>query len=131
MEIVELADMGVSFNTIMKLLIEYSIVNNGIKPKLLTDVKNSLIEVFGFQKALVFHNLEKLSRDIIPYLVLDLISRESVTQFSTLRSRLRLVCDGVDGNDMSDMNYTTSGYAPLTGRLVQAILTQGSLSQGR
>lgn len=44
---------------------------------------------------------------------------------------MRLVCDGIDGTNMSDMNYTTSGYAPLTGRLVQAILTQGSLSQGR
>ena len=60
LEIVELADMGVSFNTIMKLLIEYSIVNNGIKAKVLNEVKNSLIEVFGFQKILLFHNLEKL-----------------------------------------------------------------------
>lgn len=61
-EIADLADMGVSFNTIMKLLIEYSIVNNGIKAKVLNEVKCNLIEAFGFQKALVFHNLEKLSK---------------------------------------------------------------------
>ena len=36
--------------------------------------------------------------------------------------------DGVTGMDMSDMSYVTSGYAPLTGRLVQAILLQGGVS---
>ena len=57
-----------------------------------------------------------------------LIPKESSSSFSTIRSRMRLVCDGIDGTDMNDMNYTTSGYAPLTGRLVQAILMQGSVS---
>lgn len=60
-----------------------------------------------------------------------LIPKESSSSFSTIRSRMRLVCDGIDGTDMNDMNYTTSGYAPLTGRLVQAILMQGSVSNGR
>ena len=36
----------------------------------------------------------------------------------------------MDGRDTSDMAYVTSGYAPLTGRLVQATLTQGGISQG-
>ena len=43
---------------------------------------------------------------------------------------MRLMKDGVDGRDTSDMAYVTSGYAPLTGRLVQATLTQGGVSQG-
>lgn len=43
---------------------------------------------------------------------------------------MRLVQDGVDGLSNRDMTYITSGYAPLTGRLVQAILTQGGVSQG-
>ena len=41
---------------------------------------------------------------------------------------MRLEQDGVTGMDMSDMSYVTSGYAPLTGRLVQAILLQGGVS---
>ena len=60
-EIADMADMGVSFNTIMKLLIVYSLVNGGMKPKVLNEVKMNLIETFGFQKSLLFHNLEKLS----------------------------------------------------------------------
>ena len=60
-----------------------------------------------------------------------LIPKESSSSFSTIRSRMRLVCDGIDGTDMNDMNYTTSGYAPLTGRLVQAILMQGNVSNGK
>lgn len=60
-----------------------------------------------------------------------LMVKETTGSFSTIRGRMRLVCDGVDGTDMSDMSYVTSGYAPLTGRLVQAILTQGCVSTGR
>ena len=133
LEIVELADVGVSFNTIMKLLIEYSLVNNGIKSKVLNEVKNSLIEVFGFQKILLFHNLEKLGNSEQNSIIRIglLIPKESSSNFSTIRSRMRLVCDGIDGTDMNDMNYTTSGYAPLTGRLVQAILMQGNVSNGK
>ena len=61
LEIADMADLGVSFHTIMKLLIIYCLVNNGIKPKVLSEVKSNLIESFGFQKCLLFHNLEKLS----------------------------------------------------------------------
>ena len=45
-----------------------------------------------------------------------------------MRARMRLEQDGVTGMDMSDMSYVTSGYAPLTGRLVQAILLQNGVS---
>ena len=60
-----------------------------------------------------------------------MLKESSSSTFSSIRGRLRLLCDGIDGSDMSDMNYTTSGYAPLSGRLVQAILTNSSLHQGR
>ena len=56
--------------------------------------------------------------------------KEAPGNFATLRSRMRLVQDGVDGLSNADMSYVTSGYAPLTGRLVQAVLTQGGVSQG-
>ena len=117
----------------MKLLIEYSLVNNGIKSKVLNEVKNSLIEVFGFQKILLFHNLEKLGNSEQNSIIRIglLVPKESSSNFSTIRSRMRLVCDGIDGTDMNDINYTTSGYAPLTGRLVQAILMQGNVSNGK
>lgn len=43
---------------------------------------------------------------------------------------MRLVQNGVNGLDMSDMSYVTSGYAPLSGRLVQAVTLQGEVSGG-
>ena len=43
---------------------------------------------------------------------------------------MRLVQDGVDGLSMADMSYVTSGYAPLSGRLLQALTLQGKISDG-
>ena len=56
--------------------------------------------------------------------------REAAGNFATLRSRMRLVQDGVDGLSMADMSYVTSGYAPLSGRLLQALTLQGKVSDG-
>ena len=56
--------------------------------------------------------------------------REAAGNFATLRSRMRLVQDGVDGLSMADMSYVTSGYAPLSGRLLQALPLQGKVSDG-
>ena len=56
--------------------------------------------------------------------------REAAGNFATLRSRMRLVQDGVDGLSMADMSYVTSGYAPLSGRLVQALTLQGKINEG-
>ena len=54
--------------------------------------------------------------------------REAAGNFATLRSRMRLVQDGVDGLSMADMSYVTSGYAPLSGRLLQALTLQGGVA---
>lgn len=59
-----------------------------------------------------------------------LFPKETAGNFSTLRARMRLVQNGVNGLDMSDMSYVTSGYAPLSGRLVQAVTLQGEVSGG-
>ena len=120
MTLIEMADLGVPFGTVMKLLILYSLVNNGLKPKIFDEIRHSLIQVYGFEKLLLLHNLQKLGL---------FIPKESGGNFATIRSRMRLEQDGITGIEMNDMSYVTSGYAPLTGRLVQAVLLQGSVSQ--
>ena len=59
-----------------------------------------------------------------------LFPKEAAGNFSTLRARMRLVQNGVNGLDMGDMSYVTSGFAPLSGRLVQAVTLQGEVSGG-
>ena len=114
----------------MKLLILYSLVNNGLKPKIFDEIRHSLIQVYGFEKLLLLHNLQKLGLFFLLSLFAGLfIPKESGGNFATIRSRMRLEQDGVTGIEMNDMSYVTSGYAPLTGRLVQAVLLQGSVSQ--
>ena len=44
----------------MRLLILYSLVNNGLKPKMFDEVRHALLQIYGFDKLLLLHNLQKL-----------------------------------------------------------------------
>ena len=44
----------------MRLLILYSLVNNGLKPKVFDEVRHALLQLYGFDKLLLLHNLQKL-----------------------------------------------------------------------
>lgn len=46
----------------MRLLVLCSLVNNGLKPKVYDEVRNSIVQFFGFDKLLLLHNLQKLGR---------------------------------------------------------------------
>lgn len=46
--------------TVMRLLILFSLVNNGLKPKVFDEVRHALLQIYGFDKILLLHNLQKL-----------------------------------------------------------------------
>ncbi|KAK8816432.1 hypothetical protein WA556_001377 [Blastocystis sp. ATCC 50177/Nand II] len=118
-DIAALADVGTPLATVVRLLVLWSLVNSGLKPKVFDEARASVTQFFGLPTLLLLHNLQKLGL---------LVPREAAGNFATLRSRMRLVQDGVDGLSMADMSYVTSGYAPLSGRLLQALTLQGKVS---
>ena len=115
----------------VRLLVLWSLVNSGLKPKVFDEARASVTQFFGLPTLLLLHNLQKLGgRGGAGCRAVLLVPREAAGNFATLRSRMRLVQDGVDGLSMADMSYVTSGYAPLSGRLLQALTLQGKISDG-
>jgi len=43
----------------MKLLVLWSLVNNGVKAKVFDEVRSSLVQYYGLSSLLLLHNLQK------------------------------------------------------------------------
>ena len=99
----------------LRLLCLQSLCAGGIKSSRYDMFKSLVVQAYGYDFLLVLHDLEKVG----------LIRRretffDSASSFSTLRRNLVLINAEVDTVDPDDVSYVSSGYAPLTVRLVQS-----------
>ncbi|OLL23163.1 Vacuolar protein sorting-associated protein 33A [Neolecta irregularis DAH-3] len=100
---------------VLRLLVLHSAVANGIRPKDLLLFKKEVLHTYGYHHLLTFANLEKAG-------LLKPRSPNAKSAWPLLRKALRLIVDDVDDHDPQDIAYVYSGYAPLSVRLVQAVL---------
>ncbi|KAL8286886.1 hypothetical protein RQP46_003892 [Phenoliferia psychrophenolica] len=119
----ELINQEVPLLTVLRLLCLYSIISNGLKPKVLEEFKRDILQTYGFQHVPLLLSLSSLS----------LLTRSSTSSppkspFALARKPLRLVVDDVDEQDPTDIAYVFSGYAPLSVRLVQCAIGRGTAS---
>jgi vacuolar protein sorting-associated protein 33A len=98
----------------LRLLCLQSLCAGGIKSSRYDLLKSEVVQAYGYEFLLVLHDLEKVG----------LIRRRETffdsSSFSTLRRSLVLINAEVDTVDPDDVSYVSSGYAPLTVRLVQS-----------
>ncbi|XP_076028832.1 vacuolar protein sorting-associated protein 33A-like [Oratosquilla oratoria] len=99
-----------SFMRVLRLICLQSIVNNGLKPKVLEYYKRELVQTYGFEHFLTLENLEKVGL---------LKVQQGKTNYGTIRKTMRLTVDDVSEHEPTDISYVHSGYAPLSVRLVE------------
>ena len=101
---------------ILKLLCLQSICGGGIKSARYDTVRRDLVQTYGLDFLFVLNNLERAGllrrRDWM----------ESTSSFAALRKSLILINAEVDPVEPDDISYVSSGYAPLSVRLVQTAI---------
>lgn len=129
----ELIARGTPLETVLRLLCLESCLSNGIRQRELDVFKRHVMQGYGYQHAITLANLEKMGL---------LVAREShrgylnpiagsagqsATDYTSVRKGLQLWIDEVREDEPNDISYVFSGYAPLSVRLVQAILQKSYL----
>jgi hypothetical protein len=103
----------------LRLLCLQSVTSGGIKSSKFDSLRREVILKYGYETLFLLNNLEKIGA---------LRRREtsyfdaSSSSFSNLRKYLNLVSSvEVNNHDPDDISYVSSGYSPLSVRLVEAI----------
>ncbi|KAL8734158.1 MAG: hypothetical protein Q9166_001643 [cf. Caloplaca sp. 2 TL-2023] len=131
----ELIARDLPLTTILRLLCLESTIFGGLRPKDLESFKRQILHAYGYQHLLTLHNLEKMgllvSRTAANPFYIPVggggASESKITNYNALRKSLRLIVDEVNEQDPNDIAYVYSGYAPLSVRLVQAIIQKQHL----
>ena len=98
-----------------RLLCLQSVCAGGIKSSRLDSLKRDVVQTYGYEYMFVLHNLEQAG----------LLRRreglwlDSASSFSTLRKSLILIHSEVNTEEPDDVAYVSSGYAPVSVRLIQ------------
>ena len=107
---------------VLRLLCLQSLTGGGIKSSRFESLRREVIQTYGFEFVVILNNLETagLLRRKETVFALD-----SASPFATLRKHLRLINAEVNTTEPDDISYASSGYAPLTARLVEVAATIG------
>lgn len=119
--IVERITLQDAFPLVLRLLVLYSLVNGGLREKDYDTVRKEVIQTYGYEKMLTLYNLENAGL---------FVKKDGGKNYSAIRNKLRLVSDA-GGENTTDMGYITSGYSPISTRLIETILKEGKLGAGR
>jgi hypothetical protein len=129
----ELIARGVPIKTVLRLLCLESSLNNGIRSRDLESFKRQIQQAYGYQHILTLANLEKMGL-LVPreshrgYLnPIASAAGSTSTDINALRRSLSLWVDDVAEADPDDIAYVFSGYAPISVRLVQAVLQKAQI----
>ncbi|KAK0319172.1 Vacuolar protein-sorting-associated protein 33 [Friedmanniomyces endolithicus] len=119
--------------TVLRLLCLESTLGNGLRPRDFDHFKRLLLQAYGYQHLATLARLEKMGLFVAREAnrgYLNPISGsagQTATDWNVVRARLQLWVDEVEEAEPRDIAYVFSGYAPLSVRLVQAVLQKGYL----
>ncbi|KAG5363742.1 Vacuolar protein sorting-associated protein 33 [Yarrowia sp. B02] len=118
-------------NTVLRLLSIESLVNGGIKEKVLSQIKKEICQTYGHEHFLTFQNLQKMGL-VVPkqsssYFGYSKTQEFALSNFSnsfgSLSKQLHVISDQQDVDDTS-IASAYSGYAPISVRTVEALLSK-------
>ncbi|TKA76321.1 hypothetical protein B0A55_04205 [Friedmanniomyces simplex] len=129
----ELLARATPLPTVLRLLCLESCLGNGLRAREWEHFKRVLLQAYGYQHLTTLANLEKMGL-FVPreanrgYLnPIAGSAGQTATEWTSVRARLQLWVEEVEEADPKDVAYVFSGYAPLSVRLVQAVLQKGYL----
>jgi vacuolar protein sorting-associated protein 33A len=122
------------FLSVLRILCLCSAVEGGLRSKQLESFRREIVSTYGFESLFTLDNLERAgllttrdsgSSGITGGLGFSALTGTSST-WSSIRKSLQLTSDEAQGEGApTDIHFVTSGYAPLSIRLVQAAITSG------
>mmetsp|Transcript_18874 Transcript_18874/g.31201 ORF Transcript_18874/g.31201 Transcript_18874/m.31201 type:complete len:660 (-) Transcript_18874:838-2817(-) len=101
---------------ILQLLALQSITGGGIKSAKYDSLRRDVVQTYGYEYLFVLNNLEKAG------LVRRREWMDSAAGFNSIRKAMILINAEVDPVDPDDVSYVSSGYAPLSVRLLQTAI---------
>jgi vacuolar protein sorting-associated protein 33A len=119
-ELDDLVAMSYPLYRFLRLLCLQSICKNGINSSRYDSLRKDVVQTYGYEFVALLVNLEKagLLRRKEAFLGMD-----KASAFSKVKDLLVLINAEVDTIDPDDISYVSSGYAPLTVRLLQSAVT--------
>jgi hypothetical protein len=110
---------GYPIDKVLRLLCLQSLCAGGLKASRYDAFRAQIVQSYGYEWLIVLHDLEKLGwirrKD-------TLWMDSNSSAFAILRRSLILINAEVDTVEPDDVSYVSSGYAPLTVRLVQSAI---------
>ena len=110
---------------VLRLMCLQSLTSGGIKASRYDQLKQYIVQVYGYEFLPVLHDLEtmgwikKMEGNLATNFVMDNAHR---SLFQNLKRNLILIHAEVDTVEPDDVSYVSSGYAPLTVRLIQSAM---------
>jgi len=110
---------------LLRLLCLQSLTSGGIKANRYDQLKQYIIQVYGYEFLCILHGLEtmgwikKMEGNLATNFVMDNTNR---SLFQNIKRNLILIHAEVDTVEPDDVSYVSSGYAPLTVRLIQSAM---------
>ena len=108
----------VPLNKVFRLICIQSLVNNGLKSKVLDYYRKEILQTYGFWNLSAFYNLEKCG-------LLKVAGGFYNRIYPSLRRSFRLTVEKLDEKNPNDIAYVHSIYAPLSVRLAQLLVNPG------
>jgi len=101
---------------VLKLICLQSLCGGGIRSKYFDSLRRDFLQTYGYEYLTLLSALERMGMLKKKETFLD----TGATLWSSIRRAFNLISDGdVDVMNPNDMAYVTSGYAPLSARMVQ------------
>ncbi|VEU39407.1 unnamed protein product [Pseudo-nitzschia multistriata] len=110
---------------LLRLLCLQSLTSGGIKANRYDQLKQYIVQVYGYEFLSILHDLEtmgwikKMEGNLATNFVMDSANR---SLFQNIKRNLILIHAEVNTVKPDDVSYVSSGYAPLTVRLIQSAM---------
>mmetsp|Transcript_8739 Transcript_8739/g.12838 ORF Transcript_8739/g.12838 Transcript_8739/m.12838 type:complete len:273 (-) Transcript_8739:112-930(-) len=102
---------------LLRLLCLQSLTSGGIKTNKYEFLKREVVQTYGYEYLFVLQNLEKIG------LLKERKSMwDTTSPFGTLSKQLSLIQADVNPCDPDDVSYVSSGYAPISARIIQTAM---------
>ncbi|CAM9699279.1 unnamed protein product [Pylaiella littoralis] len=114
---------------VIRLMCLQSATDAGIKTSKYEFLKREIVQTYGYEHLYTLNNLESVG--LLKKREKGWVgTADAASPWPSLRRALRLVNDAVDVRSPDDIAYVSSGYAPLSVRLVQASVRPGWTTAG-
>ena len=104
---------------VLRLLCLQSLANNGIKAKQFDQLRREVLQTYGCELIFTMDNLEKLGL-FKPY-----SRRGPGLDWPAMRKQFKLLEEEVEVSKPTSIAYVSSGYAPLSCRIVECFMQRG------